>query len=53
VDDKTSTEAWLFGGDGDDHLQGGSDLDWYFARLSGKRKDKLSGIKKGEVTTGI
>lgn len=39
----------------DDHLQGGDGLDWYFAHLTGNKneKDKVDGVKKGEVVIGI
>ena len=36
-----------------DHLQGGSDLDWFFAHLFGSRKDKVNGVKKQEFVLEI
>ncbi len=38
-----------------DHLQGDSDLDWFFAHLSGNKKerDQISGLTNGEVVTVI
>jgi hypothetical protein len=37
-----------------DQLDGGSDLDWYFAHVTGAgAKDKISGLKSGEVVTNI
>jgi Ca2+-binding RTX toxin-like protein len=36
-----------------DALYGGAGLDWFFAHLSGKNKDKVSGQTRGEVITSI
>lgn len=32
---------------------GGAALDWFFARLSGTTKDKLTNVLAGEVVTGL
>jgi hypothetical protein len=38
---------------GEDDLRGGPGLDWFFARLNGRRKDRLHGVRSGEVVTDI
>jgi phosphodiesterase/alkaline phosphatase D-like protein len=38
---------------GRDDLRGGPGLDWYFAHLSGRRRDRLHGVQSGEVVTEI
>jgi hypothetical protein len=34
-------------------LNGGAALDWFFARLSGTAKDKLTNVLAGEVITSV
>ncbi|HZY90888.1 MAG TPA: acid phosphatase [Gemmataceae bacterium] len=36
-----------------DVLVGGKGMDWFFARLSGKKRDFLFGVKPGEIVTDV
>ena len=46
---KTSgAQATVFEDSATDALTGGSGRDWFFAQLSGKRKDKLNGVSNNE-----
>jgi hypothetical protein len=45
--------ATVFDDDAEDILIGGLDRDWYFARLTGNKKDHIVGLTSGELIDGL
>ena len=45
----TGPQATVFDDANDDDLTGGAGLDWFFASLSGRRRDEIDDLRSGEV----